>query len=214
MLNKYKTIILDCDGVILNSNKIKSNAFYDIAKPYGEKEAMLFLEYHINNGGISRNVKIDYLLNTILNIGLNEELKNQLLNNFQSQIFNNLLNSNVAENLGFFCKKYSNKKLLVVSGGNEKELIQIFKHKYIYQYFNSGIYGSPKSKEKIFTELIANKTIIFPAIYIGDSKNDQKNASDNGIDFVFIHEWTEVDDWKKFCISKNIKFKKNLNQLI
>jgi len=34
-LKQYKTLIFDCDGVILNSNKIKTQAFYDVAKIYG-----------------------------------------------------------------------------------------------------------------------------------------------------------------------------------
>ena len=28
-INSYKSIVFDCDGVILNSNSIKTQAFYD-----------------------------------------------------------------------------------------------------------------------------------------------------------------------------------------
>ena len=35
----YKTIVFDCDGVILNSNKLKTDAFRIVAKNYGDEEA-------------------------------------------------------------------------------------------------------------------------------------------------------------------------------
>ena len=37
-LSKYKKIyFFDCDGVILNSNKIKTEAFKEVVSNYGEK---------------------------------------------------------------------------------------------------------------------------------------------------------------------------------
>ena len=37
-LLQYQTLIFDCDGVVLNSNKIKTQAFYDVAKVYAFKK--------------------------------------------------------------------------------------------------------------------------------------------------------------------------------
>ena len=45
-LSKYKSIIFDCDGVILNSNSVKTQAFYLIAKSFGDEIADSFIEYH------------------------------------------------------------------------------------------------------------------------------------------------------------------------
>jgi beta-phosphoglucomutase-like phosphatase (HAD superfamily) len=38
-------LIFDCDGVILTSNKIKSQAFYDVAKIYGHEPAQALKDY-------------------------------------------------------------------------------------------------------------------------------------------------------------------------
>ena len=35
-LKKYKTLVFDCDGVILDSNRIKTEAFYRTTQKYGE----------------------------------------------------------------------------------------------------------------------------------------------------------------------------------
>ena len=53
-LSSYKTIIFDCDGVILNSNKIKTEAFYNVTATYGIEAANELVSYHKLNGGISR----------------------------------------------------------------------------------------------------------------------------------------------------------------
>jgi len=53
-LANYKTLVFDCDGVILNSNKLKTQAFYQATLPYGESKAQAMVNYHVQNGGISR----------------------------------------------------------------------------------------------------------------------------------------------------------------
>ena len=65
-LAQYQTLVFDCDGVILNSNKIKTQAFYKVAKVYGYEPAQKLKDYHVQNGGISRYQKFEYLLTNIL----------------------------------------------------------------------------------------------------------------------------------------------------
>ena len=60
-LDTYDTFVFDCDGVILNSNEYKSEAFFKSTLKYGKENAKN-LRYHIKNGGISRNIKFKYFL--------------------------------------------------------------------------------------------------------------------------------------------------------
>ena len=64
-LSNYKNLIFDCDGIILNSNKIKTQAFYDVVSIYGNKAANELKNYHIKNGGISRYKKFHYFSENI-----------------------------------------------------------------------------------------------------------------------------------------------------
>ena len=43
---KYNTLIFDCDGVILNSNEIKTDSFRKILKGYNQEAVEDFLNYH------------------------------------------------------------------------------------------------------------------------------------------------------------------------
>lgn len=198
-LKKYKTFIFDCDGVCLNSNKIKSNAFYQIAESrYGVKIANIFLNYHIQNGGISRENKFKYLItNIVKDTQVNIEY---LCNEYAKLIFDKLLKSEFSEDLYDLKKEYSI-PWMIISGSNEKELNKIFSHRKLESLFELGIYGSPKDKDRIFNE--NKKKISLPALYFGDSKYDYDISKKNDIDFCFITKWTDFRGWKKFFQEKD-----------
>ena len=67
-LDKYQTIIFDCDGVILNSNFQKIEAYRNTALRYGasENQADQLAQHHIKLTGISRYVKFKYFLMILL----------------------------------------------------------------------------------------------------------------------------------------------------
>ena len=71
-MKKYKSLIFDCDGVILNSNQLKTNAFRKVFEKYNINAVDEFIEYHRSNGGVSRYIKIENFLKNIL---LRENLK-------------------------------------------------------------------------------------------------------------------------------------------
>ena len=67
-LTKYKTLVFDCDGVVLNSNKTKIDAYYKVAKRMGgsDSQAQAFVDHHVSKGSFPRNGKIEYYLTNIV----------------------------------------------------------------------------------------------------------------------------------------------------
>ena len=63
-LNKYKSLIFDCDGVILNSNKIKIEAFRKVLQKFNPLAVEELINYLKNNFGTSRYILLDKFLNT------------------------------------------------------------------------------------------------------------------------------------------------------
>ena len=53
----YDSYFFDCDGVILDSNEVKTKAFRDTLNFYNSNYTQEFLDYHISNNGISRENK-------------------------------------------------------------------------------------------------------------------------------------------------------------
>ena len=211
-INEFATLIFDCDGVILDSNKIKTNAFYNTALPYGEDAAEALVNFHERNGGISRYVKFEYFLEKILGLKVEPKKINELLSTFVSEIKEELILCQISPGLEEL-RKNSDSNWLIVSGGDQKELRYIFSERNLTKNFNCGIFGSPETKEVILSREIHNGNIKFPALFIGDSKYDHRAAKATNIDFIFAYEWTEVKDWREYCDENNIEVIRNLAQL-
>ena len=77
MLNKYSTIFWDFDGVILDSDQVRTEGFKYIFDSYSKKYIDKLINYHTINGGLSRYEKIEYFSQKILDTKLNNEEKKQ-----------------------------------------------------------------------------------------------------------------------------------------
>lgn len=212
-LTQYATLIFDCDGVVLDSNKIKTQAFYDVAKVYGHEPAQALKEYHVQNGGISRYAKFEYLITKILGKRIEQVELNQLLEHFAHEVKQALLNCQVAEGLSQLKAQTINAKWLIVSGGDQTELREVFAERGLDHYFEGGIFGSPDTKDIILAREIENGTITRPALFLGDSKYDYQAAQTAGLDFIFLTEWTEVKDYQAWCCDNSIQMNSSLKGL-
>lgn len=209
-LSDYSTFVFDCDGVLLNSNKIKTQAFYDVAKIFGHEPAQALKDYHVQNGGISRFVKFKYLLTNILKKPLDQAELNQLLDNFAHEVKKALMTCEVAEGLAKLRERTKHSNWLVVSGGDQKELREVFQARGLDKYFDGGIFGSPDTKDSILERELGSLSSHRPALFLGDSKYDYQAAQTAGLDFIFLTEWTEVEDYKLWCDCEEILFLKNI----
>lgn len=200
-LTTYNSIIFDCDGVILDSNRIKTDSFYETVLEYGEEKAALLKEYHTIHGGISRFHKFEYFFSHLVRTENSQEKIEKSLITFASLIKDKLLSCPVCEGFNKFVNRIQRQNPMVISGGLESELHDIFRERSLLAYF-SKICGSPATKETIFKREIENKAIKFPALYIGDSKYDYLVANENNIDFIFMTQYSEFKNWEDFFADK------------
>lgn len=214
-LEQYRTIVFDCDGVILNSNKVKTQAFYNAVLPYGEIFARRFVDYHIANGGISRYKKFEYFLKHILGESdLEYTTSNSLLETYADEVWKGLLRCEVAEGLEKLREKTSTSCWMVVSGGDQAELRELFEKRNLIRFFDGGIFGSPDSKDCILDRELKHSNIKHPAIFWGDSKYDYIAASNAKLDFAFISDWTEFKDWKEYFNSLNVPIFSSIRSIL
>ena len=191
-IQDYQTLVFDCDGVVLNSNKIKTKAFYEATKHFGHEPAQALVDYHVANGGISRYAKFEYFITQILQQSFDEALYQDLLERFATAVKQGLMNCEVAEGLDQLKAQTPNANWLIVSGGDQQELRDVFAARDLAKYFEGGIFGSPEAKEVILGREINNNNISLPALFLGDSKYDYLAASQAELDFIFISGWSEV----------------------
>lgn len=202
--DKYKTFIFDCDGVILDSNKVKTDAFYHVAKAFGEQAAASLVEYHVANGGISRFRKFEKFINEFIPAEYPAPSLDALLEQYGAAVYDGLMSCAIAPGIGALKNKNKSIRWLIVSGGAQVEIRDVFARRSIGALFDGGIFGSPDNKDEILQREIAAGNIILPALFFGDSKYDHTAATAAGLDFVFLSHWSEFKGWQQYCHDNNI----------
>lgn len=210
-IGDYSTLVFDCDGVILNSNHIKTEAFRLSALPWSEDAAADLVAHHVANGGVSRHKKFAYFLETIIpsrfstaDLGFDGPSLDQLLFSYGQAVREGLMTCCVAEGLEELRSQTPDSNWCIVSGGDQAELREIFSARNLDHFFDGGIYGSPDNKDTILAREMALGTIRSPALFIGDSRYDHEASKNAGLDFVFVSGWTDVEDWKSYISSNQL----------
>lgn len=214
-LNKYKTWFFDCDGVLLDSNQLKSESFYEVALPYGKENAKALVECNKRLGGVTRFEKFRYFFETILEKKSFEKELEKVLHNFSTLVCEKLISCPETSGVRDFLNSLpTNTRKYVVSGGAQSEIQYVFKQRDLDIYFN-GIYGCPDSKEVIMDNRVKLSDIKYPAVFIGDSQYDYEIAKRFNLDFFFMKKYTEFKGWESyFADNKLVKIIENFNSFI
>jgi phosphoglycolate phosphatase-like HAD superfamily hydrolase len=214
-LKKYKTIVFDCDGVILDSNVVKTEAYFRTAKNLGatDEQAQALVDYHVKLGGISRYHKFDWYIREVLKQTVTDEAIQVLLDEFSRELEEGLMHCTIADGLQELRDATVDTKWMILSGGDQQEIRDLFAKRKLADLFDGGLFGSPDNKDTVLAREKSSGNLQLPALFIGDSKYDHEASTNAGLDFIFVSDWTEVPDWQKFCQENKIKVLPNISSL-
>lgn len=210
---RFDAIAFDFDGVLVESVDIKTQAFAELYRPYGEEIVSQVIDYHLKHGGISRHEKFHYFHETLLGIPLPPSEIRQLAENFSRLVVKAIVNApwvDGAEN--FLIAWHAHIPLFVASGTPEKELKNILTQRGMMHYFK-GVYGTPCAKDKILLG-IAQQQNIKPAriLMVGDSITDYEGAQIAGTGFLgYVSSASPFPSTTHVC-SDYIQFEEYLNE--
>jgi len=212
---EYKTLVFDCDGVVLNSNQLKIQAYYDVAIKFGanKSQAQALVDHHVKLGGISRYPKFEYFLREIMQQAVTEQAMQDLLESFTVEVKRLLTDCEISPYLADLRNNNMYAKWMIISGGDQLELRDIFQQRGIDKLFGGGIFGSPDNKDAILARELEAGNIVQPALFIGDSRYDHQASTNAGLDFVFLSAWTDVECWQDYCATNQIKVFNHLGDL-
>ena len=188
-MSKYKEIIWDFDGVILLSDAVREYGFRKVFENYPTEQVEKLINYHLQNGGLSRYVKIKYFYENVLGKPITEE---QVANHAEefSVIMRDaltdkkLLNKEWISLMGKIGNKFIHS---IASGSDGKELNYLCGELGISSNFKF-IYGSPITKKELVRQIIKDSDFeLSEFILIGDAINDRDAAQANNIDFIGYH---------------------------
>jgi HAD superfamily hydrolase (TIGR01549 family) len=179
-----KVIILDFDGVVVESNSIKHNAFSELFQEYPEHHDRI-MQYHFAHNHVNRHAKFKYITEKILKQKYTQRMGKKLAARFSGLTREKIINCPFVEGaLDFIQHFYKKNPLYIASATPLDELRVILRSRELLGYFKS-IYGAPISKAKMFSEIIRKENVSpDEVLFIGDSPEDYKVAQEVGIHFL------------------------------
>ena len=214
-LTKYKTIVFDCNGVVLDSNITKIDSYFRTAKKLGgsNEQAQALIDYHVKKAGFSRYTKFVWYLEKVLKQAATKEAVQEYLDTFRIAVSRGFMGCRLAEGLNELRQKTAHANWLIVSGTDQAQIRTLLSERDLAELFNGGIFGSPDNKDEILAREIENGNIQMPALFIGDCKYDYESSKRAGLDFIFLTDWTDDSDWKAYTKEQQIHTCRNIQSL-
>lgn len=180
-------IVFDCDGVLLDSNRMKVDAFAHVLATYAPAIVADFLTYQSNSFGRSRfRLLEDFFRDFLKRSPEGGELEG-LIDSFGAYTRQAYLDVPITEGAFEAVETLGRSfDLYIASGSAEDELREVFDKRGLAHYFVS-IHGSPRKKQDILVELASRNQLI---AMIGDAKADYEAAVVAGAPFVYMSKYT------------------------
>jgi len=182
----WQAIIFDFDGVIVESGKIKTQAFAELYRAHGEEIAAKVVQFHTQNGGMSRYRKFRHFQQYFLNKPpLTEAEEKELDRRFSELVVEAVVAAEAVPGAVELIRQQAGKiPLFVASGTPENELKVIVERRGLTPYFKE-IRGAPALKQTIIADILAEYRLK-PAtvLMIGDAMADYEGAQANNTAFL------------------------------
>ncbi len=189
----FDSIVFDCDGVILDSNRLKSDAFGRALEGYDPDAIERFVEWHRNTGGVSRYRKFEEFFTSYIQVDDRDAHLERALERFAAIVFEGLLSCDYIGGFPEFLDQVSGVvPCSVNTGGDQDEVRRVLTARNIAEKFDT-VLGSPATKRDNMLRLKADQMIGRRGVYFGDSQLDYELAREFGMKFVFVYGRS---DWK------------------
>lgn len=202
----YKAFVLDCDGVIFDTNFLKIKAFRKCLENFPKSFVEECIGYVRENFGKTREHFFHYFLSNYMG-NYDVDIYKSMLKNYGNCCRSLYRKALFTEGFQDFMKDSYNKgiKLFVASGNAEGELKEAFFLHEIDSYFE-GIYGAPHLKEEVI-EKVLNRYDRASIAMFGDALMDYRAAELHDVDFIYISKYSanreymeSLQEEKKFII--------------
>lgn len=206
---EINAVIFDFDGVICESDKLKTRAYYNLYLPYGEEIARKAIEYHLNNAGVSRIKKIPYIHKNILHKDISDSELKEWVSRYSENVYSQVIDAPLSKGcIEFLQLHYKKINLFISSGTPQDEMRSIIDKKNLSYYFKE-VYGSPDTKQEHIKRILINYNLKAEnTIFVGDATTDRDAALQCGLIFVaritddsmLRNETYRINDFSEFNI--------------
>jgi phosphoglycolate phosphatase-like HAD superfamily hydrolase len=174
---KLSAVVFDCDGVLIESNAVKTLAFGQTVAEFGQKAMDQLMDYHRKHGGISRFKKFEWFYREVVQAPLSDETMAALCERFTALCIHSVLDAPMVagarQSLNLLHHRLP---MFVASGTPEKELREVLTKKGLARYFK-GISGTPPEKKTLLARIITENNLnAIEVLMVGDAAADMEAA--------------------------------------
>lgn len=183
-MSAIRAVILDFDGVILESNDAKTQAFERVFSRFPEHAAAM-MAYHRAHVSESRFLKFQHLVTTYLGRSSGDPLVADLAAEFSDAMLSQLTTCpTVPGALEFLDRVGARVPLFLASVTPQEELDLVLSRRGLAQHF-ARVYGCPPwTKVSAVADILAGLGGAAGVVFVGDSAGDQRAAIATGVEFI------------------------------
>jgi len=192
---QLQAIFFDFDGVIVDSNSTKTEAFRTLFGEYDAETVTKAVAHHQQHGGISRVEKIRYTHEHIIKKPLTHEELERWSAEYSKLVVEKVIAIDwIGGAQQFLVGTKGMLPIFLISGTPEEELRYIVEQRNMSGYFNE-IHGSPiKKSEHIRNLLVKYQLIPGQCVFVGDALTDFNAARETGLQFIGIQGEVDFPD--------------------
>lgn len=192
-----KAVIFDFDGVILESAEIKTAAFLDLFAEYPEHREGI-VRYHLDNLGVSRHRKFEWIYAELLGRPLDDEQSRRLGDAFSEIVMEKILACPfVPGALELLEALHRQCLLFVASGTPQEELEHIVESRGLRRFFTE-VWGTPLGKVEIIRSILTRFELAEgEVLFLGDGISDYCAAQETGVPFLARETDQIAVDWRR-----------------
>jgi phosphoglycolate phosphatase-like HAD superfamily hydrolase len=189
-----RVLVLDFDGVILESNDVKTEAFRDVFTRFPEHCAAM-MAYHLANLSEPRSVKFDYLLERLGHPG-DAVLRGELAADFSRRVLERMASVPLVAGAEAFLREVTPRlPVYLASVTPAEDLDATLERRGLRAWFRD-VYGCPPWTKPGAVRDVLRREACAPhdALLLGDSAADQRTAAETGVGFVARDSGLAFDD--------------------
>lgn len=183
-IEDFDAIVFDFDGVILESAARKGEAFVELFAEFPEHRSAI-LEHHLENLGVSRFEKFEWIYRHLFKRPLTEGERRKLGRRYSNLVFEATLASPFVPGTPELLDSLTARiPLFVASATPTEELHRIIEARSLGKFFR-GVYGSPPEKETVLRNILERTSSpAYRVLMFGDGLSDYLAASSVGCRFI------------------------------
>jgi phosphoglycolate phosphatase-like HAD superfamily hydrolase len=182
MNQRHPPIVLDLDGVVLQTNFVKHSAMLSLFDVDDARKAEIS-RYILSNGGVRRDLKISHILRTIVSNSAPEQVLPNYLETYSAKLEQALLGAHLVPGVEEFLRN-SEYTFYVSSSAPDPEIDLQLRSRGLLGFFEA-VFGDSTPKSEALSRVGAKWSPLRP-VFFGDSVGDMEAAAAARTPFVAV----------------------------